>query len=184
MRYFIGFLITIALLILLIVLLVTGGGSKTPKTTPKQLDSYSSTDAVTTATIAGPITAQSTHNEVVISVGRDQVVFEQIQGYDNTVVNTQSYDNTEASYYAFLRALNTVGFTKGNTDPKLANEQGICPLGQRYVFEVTQNSKDLQRFWSTSCGAKTYLGNTNTTLALFKAQVPNYSLLTQNVQLN
>jgi hypothetical protein len=183
MRYFIGFMVTIFLLILIIFLIVTGG-SKTPKVTARQLDSYATTSAIASMSIAGPITAQSTHNEVLISVGRDQVTYEQISGYDNNVVLTKTYENTEASYYAFLRALNTAGFTKGDRAKAVANEQGICPLGQRYVFALDQDGTQLQRFWSTNCGSHTYGGNTSTTLTLFQAQVPDYNTLTQNVQLN
>lgn len=162
---------------------MSGGRPKNKEVTQKSLDSYSSTSAITQATIAGPITAQSTYNEVVISVGRDNVVYQQIQGYDNHVVNSQTFTNSEASYEAFLKALNTADFTKGNTNPKYASAQGYCPLGQRYTFNLIDNGQQKINFWSTSCGVKTYGGNTSLTLALFQAQVPNYNDLTQGLAL-
>lgn len=184
MRYFIGFLVVILLLIFLIVLIVSGTGPKQTLNRAKALPDYATTDALASMSIAGPINAQSLHNSVVITVGREQVVYQQVQGYDNNVVRTQTYANTEASYDAFLRALNVAGFVKGNSEKALANEQGVCPLGQRYVFALNEGSKQIQRFWSTSCGTRTYGGNTSMTLTLFQAQVPDYSTLTQNVQLN
>jgi hypothetical protein len=185
MRYFIGFFVTIVLLILLIVLLVNGGSnSNAHKTTPKALDSYSSTDAVTSSTLAGPINAESLHNSIVISVRRTQVVYQQVQGYNGNVVNTVTFTNSEASYNAFLRALNTVGFTKGDANPKLTNSQGVCPFGQRYDFAVKDNGNTIQHYWSSSCAIGTYHGSTNATLSLFQAQVPDYLTLTSNIQLN
>jgi hypothetical protein len=184
MRYFIGFLVAILLLILLIILLVSGNSPKKAVTSFKTLPSYANTDAVASMSIAGPINADSLHASVAVSVSRTQVVFQQMQGYNNTVVRTQKFANNEASYDAFLRALDLAGFTKGNSDKALSNEQGVCSLGQRYVFALNQGNTQLQRFWSTSCGTRTYGGNTSITMTLFQAQVPGYSSLTQNVRLN
>ena len=47
------------------------------------------------------------------------------------------------------------------------------PLGDRYVFELSQNGQNIQRYWTTSCGTpKSYLGAQTLTISLFKAQVP------------
>lgn len=183
MRYFIGFIITILLLVLLIILLVSGFGTQRKAIPTRSLPSYASTDSMAQATIAGRITSQQTHNVIIVSVTRDEVVYEQQVGYDGEVVKRQTYPNTQNSYDAFLRALAVAGFNKGNSNKNLQNSQGICPLGQRYNFDLTENSKDVFNFWSTSCGTRTYGGNTGMTLTLFQAQVPNYSTLVQNVQL-
>lgn len=184
MRYFIGILVAILLLILLIIMLVSGNTPKKAVTSFKTLPSYATTDAVASMSIAGPINAESVHASIAISVSRTEVVYQQFQGYDNTVVRTQKFTNTEASYDAFLRAIDLAGFTKGNSAKALSNEQGVCALGQRYVFALNQGDTQLQRFWSTSCGTRTYGGSTGTTITLFQAQVPGYGTLTQNVRLN
>src|SRR5690349_10170178 len=102
MRYFIGFLITLGLIIILILLLFTGGdGAKKPKT-PRSLASYSTTDAVVRLTTSGPINADSLHNEIRITVGKDDATYEQIQGYEDHVVNTASFANNESAYNNFL----------------------------------------------------------------------------------
>src|SRR4051794_17087216 len=106
MRYFIGFLITIGLIIVLILMLFGGGDdkSKLPKST-KTLDSYASSSAEAQLTIDGPVNADSIHNRIRISVARDQVTYTQLEGYEGDVVKTTHYDNNEAAYSYFLRAL-------------------------------------------------------------------------------
>jgi hypothetical protein len=183
MRYFIGFMVTLGLVILLIILLFTGGKSGTPKTR-KPLYSYANSDAVAQVTIDGPINADQEHQQVQITVGRDEVTFEQLQGYDGSVVNLQTFTNTENAFEVFLRALSVSGFRDGNNSTALSDEQGYCPLGDRYIFEFTQNDSTIERYWTTSCGSpKTYLGDFSLTLTLFQNQVPNYDQLTQNVGL-
>jgi hypothetical protein len=191
MRYFIGFLITVGLLILLVVLLLTGGGGKkSPQTTgqkPKttsDLAAYADTDAVVRLIIDGQINADQNHNAVRITVGQDEVTFEQIQGYEGTVVNKQVNNNNQSAYSNFLYALGHAGYTLGDDKSKFTNEKGYCPLGRRYIFELMEGDHDIQRYWSTSCGKsapQTYRGNLGLTLQLFQLQVPNYDELTQNL---
>lgn len=184
MRYFIGFLIAFGLIILLIILLVSGGGKPKVPATSKTLDSYAATSAEVRMTIDGPVNSEQQHQQVRIIVNRNNVTFEQLQGYGNTVVNMQNYASTQDAYTNLLLALTHANFTSGNTDPKLQDERGYCALGDRYIFEVAQNNKDLERFWATTCGSpKTYLGNLALTISLFRAQVPNYNELTQGIRL-
>lgn len=187
MRYFIGFLITIGLIIILIVLLLGGGGGgpKKPKTT-KSLADYASTEAEVRLTIDGTINADQTHEQVRITVNKNDTTYEEIQGYQDTVVNSQGYANNESSYSNFLYALGHAGFTQGDNNKQLANEKGYCSLGSRYIFELIDNGKDIQRYWGTSCGSgapKTYRGDQNLTLSLFQLQIPDYQELTQDLSL-
>jgi hypothetical protein len=179
MRYFVGFLIAIGLFILLIVLLVHGG--KKPAqvpTTKKTLTSYSTTDAVAKLTIDGPINSEATHQQIQISVGQDEVVYEQVRGYKHTVLKRLSYPNNESSFYNFLSALQHVGFTQGDKSRYVGNETAVCPLSQRYSFDLEQNDQKLQHYWATNCkSAYTYLGQVTPTLTLFEDQVPDYSKL-------
>ena len=192
MRYFIGFLITIGLIIFLIVLLFTGGGSKNnnqsddgtkrPKTV-QQLADFASTNAVVRLTIDGPINADQNHQSVQITVGNDDTTYQQFQGYEGTVANQQTFANNQTAYSNFLYALGHGGFLLGDGSKKLANEKGYCPLGNRYVFELIEGGDTIQRYWATSCGnPKTYKGNLGLTLTLFQAQVPNYSDLISNLR--
>jgi hypothetical protein len=183
MRYLVGFFITIGLIILLIVLLVGGGGSKVPKTS-KALYSYATTSAQAIMTIDGQINANSEHAKIRITVDHDNVTYEKISGYDDGVTDMHTYDNTVEAYDAFLHALQHAGFTEGNTDKKLADYQGYCPLGQRYIFELKQDDRSLERLWATNCGGpKTYQGILGATIDLFQLQVPGYDKLTNDVHL-
>ena len=180
-RYFIGFMIAIGLIIVVIFLLFSGGGGKSPSSSDvvKPLYAYADTDAVVRMTINGPTTAPQNRVEVQVTVGADQAVYQQFQGYDGDVVNTQSFANTRNSYYVFLRSIAGAGFHNGNNDPSLVDSAGYCPLGRIYTFELIQNGKALQNYWATSCGGtKTYLGNLSLTTTLFENQIPSYNTLT------
>lgn len=181
MRYFIGLLITLGLFILLLVLIITGGSKPGPKS--KNLVDYASTDAQVSMTIDGPVNADSLHEQVRVTVDSTNVAYEHIKGYQNNVVDTKLFANNENAYDAFLHALQHAGFTQGDKRPELGGDSGWCATGDRYIFELTQDGKTLERYWDTSCGnPKTYLGNTELTLTLFQAQVPGYVDLTQNIQ--
>ena len=182
MKYFIGYLITIGLLILLIIFLMRGGDERQAPTTAKTLDSYASTDAEVSFLNEGPINAASEHEQILITVDRDYVTYEQILGYDGHVVVKKRFNNTQNAYSAFLSALGHAGFTQGDDDESLQNEKGRCATGHRYIFELNEGTDQILRTWGTNCGgAKTYLGNQSQTITLFQAQVPDYNTLSQNV---
>lgn len=180
MRYFIGFLIFIGLIVLVFVIFLTGG-SGTPKKTPPSLSTYANTSTVMQLTIDGPVTADQTHREVQVIVGQSETDINIIQGYQGTVLNHVSYPSNENAYNVFLHAIDLAGFTKtrktSNTD-----DTGVCPLGDRYIFQVINGATDLQRTWNTSCGGQgTFGGSTSLILTLFKAQIPDYDMLTENL---
>jgi hypothetical protein len=183
LRYFVGFFLAIGLIIILILLIFGGGNKAKVPTTARTLDSYASTDAEVQMIIDGPINAAEDHQEVQITIDQYVTTYEQLQGYDGTVVNQQTFNNSQAGYAVLLHALTYAGFTKGNTNPDLKDERGYCPLGDRYIFELLQNNQDIERFWATSCGnPRTYDGNLALTVDLFKGQVPSYDTLVQGIQ--
>ncbi len=178
LRYLIGFVVTVGLVILLVVLLFTGGTntpSKKVPTTGKALDSYASSDAQVRLTIDGPINANEDHRQTQYIIDRDNAVINLVQGYDNMVIDTHSYSNTQSSYATFLHALELNGFTRGTTsDASLRSEIGHCADGYRYVFELVQNGMDIERFWTTSCGSvRTFEGNSQFIIDLFRSQIPS-----------
>lgn len=185
MRYFITFLVALGLLALVIVLLFSGGGNKSTlsqQLTSQSLPGYYTTDAVAIMTIDGPVNDTQDHRAIRVTVGRDNVTFEELQGYSGNVIKTQQYPNDPDAYAVFLLSLARSGFTLGDNNPKLRDERGFCPLGDRYIFQFTQDNHDLQRYWTTNCnGPKTYKGPLAMTLRLFQLQVPNYSDLTKDV---
>jgi hypothetical protein len=186
MRYFLGFLITIGLIVLLVVLLFGGGGDKGKvPTTKTPLISYANTDTIVRETIDEKVNDVENHRQILITVGRDSTDFELHKGYDGDVLRSQSYPMTASSYASFLRSLQHAGFTEGNNDDSLKDERGYCPLGKRYIFEVIDSEKTIERFWATSCGnstPKTFNGKLSTVLDLFQLQVPDYRALTRETE--
>lgn len=182
MRFFTAFLIAIGLLVLIFVIIFKSIGSNGPKQQQIDLNSYANTSAVAQLTIDGPVNADQTHEQVVITVGNTNTQFQILSGYQGRVLTSKTFDNNEASFAAFLRALNIAGFTKGNADPNLSDPRGYCPDGERYIFQLAQGSDTIEKYWATSCGGQgTYGGSTLQTLDLFQNQVPNYTDLTGNL---
>ena len=185
MRYFLGFLIFIGLIILAIIFLIRlifGGGGQPvePKT---ELLEYARTAKVMRLTIDGPITADETHRRIQFQISQNMNELMLIQGYQNDParMNHQEVASNPESYANFLRAIDLQGYTLGKDNPKLADERGYCPQGNRYIFEIIDGSETLQRYWDTSChDASTFEGQTAVILQLFKTQFPKYFETTSN----
>lgn len=184
MRYFLGFLIIIGLIVLVFVLVLkafSGGGSKGGPA-PKPLINYANTATTMQLTIDGPENANQTHEAIQINVGETQAQLNVLQGYEGNVTNTQSFPNNQSAYAVFLRALDMAGYTKGNSNAS-SDYRGYCPFGQRYIYKIIDaTGKTTQQYWSTSCGGQgTFKGSVGTVNKLFKLQIPTYGTLTQKV---
>ena len=181
-RYIAGFLLAVGLIIIVIILIVKGLTSSPQKVL--NLDGYANTDTIVQLTIDSPVTAASNHHDIIINVGNTQASLTITQGYDQQVINTQAYPMNATAYGVFLRSLTLNGFTLGNNSPSLADEQGHCALGDRYIYEVINGQgSDLERYWYTTCGTGTFEGNISVIHQLFVAQIPDYANLTAGVSL-
>ncbi len=186
MRYITGILIAIGLVILTIILIIkafSGGGSTSNAPAQIDLNSYASTSAVMQMTIDGPVNADKTHSQIRVTVGRDETTLDIMKGYQGSVVSTKTFANNQAAYTQFLHALNVAGFTKGNVDPNVRDERGYCPNGERFIFEAVSGGQDVMRWWKTSCAEGNFRGKSDVIRSLFKAQVPDYNMLTVKAQL-
>jgi hypothetical protein len=173
MRYFVGFLICIALIIGVFILVIKGfSGSSTPKN-QNPLSDYANTDTTVRMTVDGPIVSDVQHRAYRITVGRSETTIETLQGYDYTPIDTKTYSNTQQGYENFLRALDLAGFRGDTSKPQNNDERGACATGDRYIFEVMSGSSSDKRYWSASCRGKgNYKGNTAQTKTLFNTQIP------------
>ena len=175
---------SLGLLTLLIVLLISGSnGSK--KANPIYLPSYASNpNSEILFTQTGPIISNETHNYLQIAVTSSSVQFNLFQGYQNQVIASKIYNNNQQSYSAFLYALYYAGFNIGNNDPKLLNNTGYCSMGDLYTFELLNNNKVIQKYWTSNCSSVpgTYGGQSYNTINLFRTQVPDYSSMTSNAR--
>jgi hypothetical protein len=181
MRYFIGALVAIGLLILVLALIFHGGGAPIQKKVV--LTDYATATSGVRLTIDGPISATQTHYDAVITITQDKASLYIIQGYENDVTDSRSYPMNPNAYAVFLHALNLAGYTKGNADKALADERGFCSTGERYIFELRDGEKQIERFWSTSCGGGTFKGNSPLVRTLFQKQIPDYNELAGHVGL-
>lgn len=184
MKYFLGFLASIGLIILAFVLILHGFGGnakETPKPTP--LVDYANTSRTVELTVQGPVSADETHKAIRITVGQYAKQIEILQGYDETVAKTQSYSNTESAYAEFLRALDLNGFTRGTSTSANKDDRGYCSTGYRYIIAMRDGADEKQRFWTSSCGRGSFAGNITVMRTLFQKQIPDYNAFTGNLSL-
>jgi hypothetical protein len=176
MRYFLGFLVAIGLIILVIILVVRGlSGGHHAIVPATSVADYADTATVMRLTIDGPVVANDQHKAVRITIGRDQNQVEVIQGYQGDVMSSQQYDNNQAAYTVFLKALQLQGYTNGDPDPARADERGFCPQSKRYIYEiVSPGGATVQRYWSSECKVGTFRGNGILIRNLFRLQIPDY----------
>jgi hypothetical protein len=183
MRYFLVFLITIGLIVLIFVIILKSFSSAPSKPVTPLVD-YSNTNTVIEMTIDGPVNDNQDHNAVQMIIGQTQSEINIIQGYQGSVVNSQSYPNNSAAYGWFLRSLDLVGYTKGKSDSSLADYRGYCSTGDVYVFQVLTGSTVIEQYWATSCGRQgTFKGNIPLIESLFQAQLPDYGDITSGVNI-
>ncbi len=181
MKYFLGFLVSVGLIIGVFLLILNGFKSDSPKVKQTALVDYASTSREMEYTMQGPVSADAVHQAIRITVGRSSSTIDIIKGYNDEVVNTQTYGNNQSSYAEFLRALDLSGYTRGNPSPELKDDRGFCATGQRYSMNIIDGSDVIQHYWATSCGKGNFKGNANQVKVLFQKQIPDYNVLTQRV---
>ena len=124
-----------------------------------------------------------------MTVGSNLRTLDIIQGYQGRVVKSETFVNNQPAYLAFLSALYKSGYTAKLNPKKFKfasdSDQGSCPLGNRYYFELmnTGNNAD-QRLWSSSCGKEipgNFGGASALIIQLYQNQFSNYRDFTVNV---
>jgi hypothetical protein len=189
-RLLVLFLAFIAIVIFIVVLFVRGGNPPEEQgpsgVTILPLPEYASTDAEVSQTTDGIVNGEELHRAIRITVSSTSRELDIIEGYSGDVISHRSFGNSEEAYAVFLRAINGAGFLAKSNSKYPADERGQCPLGQRYIFTLSQDAEDLSRTWGSSCGRAvgTSGGNTSTLLTLFRNQIPNFRTLTNQVDLS
>jgi hypothetical protein len=181
-RYIAAFLLAIGLIIIVIILIVHG--PSTPVQQPINLNNDGNSDTTVQLSVDSPITAPSTHHDIIVNVGDSQSSLVITQGYDGQIINSKSYPMSPNAYSIFLRTLMINGFTLGNNSPAVADETGHCALGDRYTYEVIDgNGNVLQHYWSTTCNTGNFEGDIVVIQQLFQSQIPDYQTLTDTISL-
>lgn len=181
MRYLIGVILAILIIIFVIIKLLSGGGN--PESTKKSLLDYADTDTTVRYVIDTPVQASAEHRQIVITVGKDVANLSVLKGYQGEVINSKNYDNNRDAYANFLLGLQrSGGYTQGNDSKSTLDERGYCATGDRYSYDIVDgNGNRIQHYWSTSCGPKTFKGKPGIVRELFREQIPDYDQLTQDI---
>ena len=185
MRYVVGLLLGIGLIVLTFILIFRAfSGGDTPKQQGIDLNDYATSNAIVRYTVDGQINADQSHNRIRITVSKDTILYEQIQGYEGKLVQSKTFPNNTQAYGNFLRALDIAGYTHGNKEFD-DDERGYCATGKRYIYEGIDGGDTIIRWWGTSCSAKigNFKGSPNTVRTLFERQVPEYGKLANGVKL-
>lgn len=185
MKYVLGVLGVVLASILIFVLFFTGGNDK-PSTQSdikvSKLVDYADKNATVSVTTVGKLVGQEDRRSVRISVSSNERRFEILSGYDEQVVSSQTFSNSQEAYTNFLSALSAQGFTssrKSAVDPR-----GACPTGNRYIYDLSQDGDHVSNLWQASCdGQGTFNGRGATIRQLFQQQIPDYAKLIQTVKL-
>lgn len=184
MKYTLGFIAVIIVVIITFVMIWRGIMGREPEAQPAPLTDYALTTTAMRLTIDGEVNTDEEHRAIRITVSRSESRVEILKGYGKEVVQGKSYESTDKAYETFLRALDLMNYTKGNNNLELEDDRGYCPEGERYIYEIIDGTDVQQRYWSTSCNReKTFDGESNDVIKLFKKQIPDYRSFTKDVDL-
>ena len=181
-RYFIG-VIAIILLLVLAVVFVFNRGDNPPATTqqPAQLIDYADENSAVTLTTVGRVVGDDEHRSVRVTVSANERRIEILSGYNQNVISSQSYANTQAAYETFLSALGGQGFIRSK-ETNVTDSRSVCPTGVHYEYRVTVGSEQKSNLWAVSCDRTgTFNGRGSTIRQLFQRQIPDYSQQTQGI---
>ncbi len=187
MRFIIGFVVTILLLILAVVLVIGGDNGDQNGNAPEDVtlsDYIDRSGSEVSYTVAGPIVAQENYREIRIIVTPSSRTVQIISGYDGTVTDGRDFGNTRNAYAEFLQALEQAGFAEVNDNPSADGPEGVCPTGRRHSFVLRAEDETVRDLWSVTCrGVRgSFAGQQGIIDRLFKAQIPDYNTIVRNVR--
>lgn len=186
MKYVISVIgIVLALFVVIIILISGGSGSKAAKpTTTTSLVDYNKSSTSVSFTTQGPIVGDEDYREIRITISQSKRVVQILKGYNQNVIKAQTFSNNEKAYQVFLAALDLAGF-RSEKKSTIGDYSGTCSQGDRFIYKLTDNNKDIENTWANSCISRqgTFAGITSDVESLFQAQISNYSDITADVQI-
>lgn len=191
-RYAIGVLFIIGAIVLIVVgfnlirSIFKGSDKDTQQTQHVDLGETASSGMPVRYTISGSTVGKDRHRAIRITVDRNSRRIDIVEGYDEQIVKSEQFDNTQAAYSAFVSALRGAGYTD-NVDPEgRGDENRSCPLGLTYIYEVNPGSSGAFRTWSNSCSERygSFAGNDSLVRQLFQLQIPDYSRYVSDTRLD
>ncbi len=192
MRYILGVISIVLVLIIAIFLLSRRDTTTTTSTgqrpggkeAVKLLDYEDNTESELEWTMQGRLVGETERRAVRVVVNQRERKLEILDGYQETVERSQTFVNSPAAYETFLHALNLAGFSK-ERDVPIKDERGVCPLGNVFIYDLTDGSDHPVRLWSASCNNRlgTFAGDAGLIRQMFQNQIPDYSKQIRDVRL-
>lgn len=188
-RLIIFLTIAVGLVLLLVLIFGIGGDNNQKKTdkpkanTPAVLSDYITPNSKMVLTTGGKVNGDDIYREIRITIDSSSRELQVIQGYQNNVIQTNTFQNNMNAYDTFVHALQRTGFGKVRKTSE-TDERGVCATGQRYTFEVFDSNKNVSRTWAGTCTKGTSQANAPQVLQLFRAQITGYGKLTNDVDLS
>ncbi len=178
-----------AVFLIVILIWIFSGSPKKPQTQTanplKSLPDYADTNSEVSLTTDGIVNGDDIHRAIRITVSNTSRVLDIVQGYSDTVIEKYTFSNTPDAYSVFLKAINNYGFLTQIPKTKLSDDSsGQCPLGFRYIYNLSQEGGDIFTAWSSTCSTGNSNGNSSNLLTLFQNQITNYDKLVQHVNLS
>lgn len=184
-------IIVIAILAIIgtVVLFGRGNNNSSPAKVARQtkVADYENNDLASVSwTMQGKLVGDDQRAAVRVTVTRNKRTAEVLTGYGSRVERSIEQPNTAAAFATFTRALDNASFGRERT-VKQPDDRGMCPLGNVFIYRLTEGSSEIMRSWSDSCRTTegSFGGGPTTSLIqqLFKAQITDYSKFTSGVKI-
>lgn len=191
MRYGITIVVVVFFAIIGTVVLLGSNNDKASTTKVARITKLVDYDAKDGASISyttqGKLVGEDQRRAIRITITHTKRTVEVLDNYEERVSKSAEYTNSPAAFAAFVRALDNQSFGKERTS-KQPDERGICPLGYRNVYRLTNNAKEVMRTWSDTCAVVDgpfggTSANSQTIQRLFQAQITDYNKFVSGVQL-
>lgn len=176
-------MVLVALLVITgsVVLIGRGGSSNEPLSSNRLtvVSDYSNNDTASVSwTQQGRLVGDDQHNSVRVTVTKSKRTVELLSGYAMRVEKSQEFTNNPQAFAEFTKALDHLSFGKERT-VIVPDDRGVCPTGTKYIYRLTDNSKEIMRTWSDSCTKNNgpYAGGpagARTIQKLFVGQITDY----------
>ena len=189
MRYAVAVLLIIVFAIVAIIFFGRGNGSETRDSAAasrvtKVADYAENSSASVSWTMQGRVVGEDQFRSVRITVTPRSRTVEILNGYNQITERQQEFGSTPEAFRTFAKALDLANFGKERT-VQIADERGVCPLGNRFIYRVSEGAREVMRSWSSSCQSTDgpFSGNPSLVGQLFKNQITDYHKFMNNVQL-
>ena len=187
MKYVLGAIGTVLLLLIITLLLFNrGDDTKTPsENVPRaaQLVDYANKNSSVSSTVVGKLVGDEQRRAIRIIVSPNERRLEILSTYDQTILSSESFPNDRTAYENFLSALGGQGFLN-KKETKIIDQRSVCPTGNRFVYDLSENGEHISNLWSVSCNKDgTFNGRGSVIRELFQRQIPDYQKFVHGVSL-